>query len=95
MGSVAGSVVRQPFYWGWWCFTRTKAIFNRLQHQISDQADIQPYWLDAIPICLATYETDMPGSKICFTIASFCSAVQRLRRWTPAITSTGLSSLWL
>src|SRR5690606_15276016 len=36
----------------------------------------------------ATRETDLPGSKVCCTKASFSSGVQRLRRCTPVITST-------
>jgi len=30
----------------------------------------------------------MPGSMVFFTHSSFCSGVQRLRRWTPMMTST-------
>jgi hypothetical protein len=41
-----------------------------------------------MPNCLATLETELPGSLVCLTISSFCSGVQRLRRLTLVTTST-------
>src|SRR5690606_11797466 len=46
-------------------------------------------WFGFTPCRRATSETDIPGSYVARTIASFSEAVHRLRRWT-AITSTSL-----
>jgi hypothetical protein len=40
-----------------------------------------------MPASRATSDTDIPGSVVRLTQASFCSGVQRLRRCTPVMIS--------
>jgi hypothetical protein len=40
-----------------------------------------------MPASRATSDTDIPGSVVRLTQASFCSGVQRLRRGTPVMIS--------
>ena len=44
-------------------------------------------WPLLMPASRATSETDIPGSVVRLTQASFCSGVQRLRRCTPVMIS--------